>query len=214
MHRREFLKSTGAVGVGLLSAVALPPLAARAQDKAAVEITLEAKPYLFTPAPGVKIHALAYNGQLPGPLIRLRQGQTLRAKFVNRTGNPSTIHWHGMILPNAMDGVEGVTQEAVPTGGEFTYSFSANPSGMRWYHSHVMPQDALGLFGALIIDDAKDEPADLELVAVLHDAPDMRSFMAAVKGTSNAPMVGPKDAPELAMFAPGLYMSGANMAGM
>ena len=70
MHRRQFLKSGGAAGLGLLSAAVLPPLSARAQDKAAVDITLEAKPYLFTPTPTIKVHALAYNGQLPGPLIR------------------------------------------------------------------------------------------------------------------------------------------------
>jgi FtsP/CotA-like multicopper oxidase with cupredoxin domain len=214
VRRRDFLRRGSALGIGLLSAAVLPPASARAADQDAIDVTLEAKPYLFSPTPGVNFHGFAYNGQLPGPLLRVRQGQVLRARLINRTGNPSTIHWHGMILPNAMDGVEGVTQEAVPSGGEFTYSFTANPSGLRWYHSHVMPQETLGLFGALIVDDPQDEPADLELVAVLHDAPDMRSFMAAVKGQSGAPMIGPKDAPEMAMTMAGMAHGANDMANM
>ncbi|HUN52144.1 MAG TPA: multicopper oxidase family protein [Candidatus Sulfotelmatobacter sp.] len=214
MHRRAFLQSTAAAGLGLISAAVLPPLAVRAAESDIVDVTLEAKPYLFAPLAGVKFRGFAYNGQMPGPLIRLRQGQTLRARLVNRTGNPSTIHWHGMILPNDMDGVEGVTQQAVPSGADFTYSFKAEPAGLRWYHSHVMPQEALGLFGPLIVDDPKDEHADVELVAVLHDAPDMRSFMAAVKGQSNAPMIGPKDAPEMAMEMGGMHRGHGDMSGM
>jgi len=111
--------------------------------------------------PGTVVSAYAYNGQVPGPLIRIRQGDRVRIILTNHLQEPSSIHWHGLILPNAMDGVAPLTQKAVPPGGTFTYEFTVSQSGTYFYHSHVNGdrQQALGLYGALIIDGPRPQVA-------------------------------------------------------
>ncbi len=79
----------------------------------------------------------AYNGRVPGPEIRLRQGAPLRVEVANRLGQDTTVHWHGLRLPNAMDGVPFVTQDPIPPGGRFVYEFVPPDAGTFWYHPHV-----------------------------------------------------------------------------
>ena len=192
MRRREFVHHSVTLGAAAMSWGLLPPMPARAAGRDVIEVTLEGRPYRYPAATGADFTGLAYNGRSPGPLLRVRHGQTFRARYRNRTGGPSTIHWHGMILPNDMDGVPGVTQPPIPDGGEFTYTFKPGPPGFRWYHSHVEPQSALGLFGAFVVEDPSEPRADVEVVLVLHDVPDMRSFRAAVAGRSTAPVDVPQ----------------------
>ena len=80
------------------------------------------------------------------------------------------LHWHGVDVPNAMDGVAGVTQDAVPAGGEFTYRFVAEQRGTYWYHSHQVSNEQVvgGLFGALVIEPEKAEASSLDVLAVAH----------------------------------------------
>lgn len=210
MERRDFLKLLTGGCATAMSAQVLSPLTARAADSETVDLTLTARPFQFIPCPGVTFQGLAFNGQEPGPLLRMRHGQRLRARFVNQTGTISTIHWHGMILPNEMDGVPDVTQKPVPNGGTFLYDFKPNPPGFHWYHSHVSPQIALGLIGAFIVESPRDEQADVEVVLVLHDVPDMNSFRKALAGVSEAPMIAPEGAPELASMG---HMQDGQMAG-
>ena len=188
MRRREFLQTSVTVGTAAMSWMLLPPMSARAADNDWVEVTLAARPYRYPRVTGANFTGLAYNGRVPGPLLRVRYGQTFRARFINHSGGLSTIHWHGMILPNAMDGVPYVTQAPVPDGGEFIYTYQPDPPGLRWYHSHVGGQDALGLFGAFLVEDPREPRADVEAVLVLHDVPDMRSLWSAVAGKSKAMM--------------------------
>jgi FtsP/CotA-like multicopper oxidase with cupredoxin domain len=188
MRRRDFLQSSLTVGTAALSWTLLPPMSARAADSDRVEVTLEARPYRYPSVTGVNFTGLAYNGRVPGPLLRVRYGQRFRARFINHTGGPSTIHWHGMILPNDMDGVPYVTQPPVPDGGEFLYTYKPDPPGFRWYHSHVGDQEARGLFGAFLIEDPREPRADVEVVLVLHDVPDLDSLWAALAGKSKVPM--------------------------
>jgi multicopper oxidase len=197
MRRSRFLEGIAALSAGAMSVRVLGPLSARAEDMETLEYTLTAAPLRFTPFPGVAFPGLAYNGGIPGPLLRVRQGQRLRVTYVNRTGEPSTIHWHGMILPNAMDGVPDLTQAAVADGATFLYTFAASPTGTRWYHSHTPLQTFKGLFGMIVVDDPRDEPADQDLALIFHDVPKMSSVDAAMKGTSSAPMVDPSGSPEL-----------------
>jgi FtsP/CotA-like multicopper oxidase with cupredoxin domain len=152
--------------------------------------------------PGVEFAGLAYNGTIPGPVLRIAHGQRLRAKFVNNSGEPATIHWHGMILPNKMDGVEGVTQAAVPDRESFLYEFTPDPPGTRWYHDHVSDGVARGLFGLVIVEDPKDEHADKEFALVFHDVPKLSTIQAAMMGVSNAPMVDPIGSPEMRGMQP------------
>ena len=112
---------------------------------------------------GERVDAFALNGQVPGPTLRLRQGDRVRINLTNRLPESTTLHWHGMILPNAMDGPAEITQDPVKPGKRFTYEFSATQAGTYFYHSHDHPdrQQGLGLYGALIIDPdtQADEPS-------------------------------------------------------
>ncbi|RWE19265.1 MAG: DUF4396 domain-containing protein [Mesorhizobium sp.] len=117
--------------------------------------------------PDVTVDAYAYNGQIPGPRIHIRQGDRIRVNVTNDLPEETTIHWHGMILPNQMDGPAEITQEPIEPGGKFSYEFTATQHGTYFYHPHAKPDrtQALGLYGALIIDPAN--PADE--VAADHD---------------------------------------------
>ena len=119
---------------------------------------------------GPEFHAWTYNGQTPGPLIRVPEGDVIRVKLINRLPMKTTIHWHGLPVPNGMDGVPNVTQDPVPPGGEFVYEFTAEPAGTFMYHSHVMYQLDQGLIGGLIIDPRQEErPYDQEVILTLDD---------------------------------------------
>ena len=183
-------------------AAALPALSQRALADGVVDYTLTAAPLRFAPVAGVEFAGLAFNGTIPGPVLRVRHGQRLRAKFVNTSGEPATIHWHGMVLPNKMDGVEGVTQAAVPTRQSFLYEFTPDPPGTRWYHDHISDGFARGLFGLIVVEDPKDEPADAEFALVFHDVPKLSTMQSAMMGTSGAPMIDPIGSPEMTEMKP------------
>ena len=120
-----------------------------------------------------RVMAYAFNHQVPGPRIRLTEGDRVRIRVTNHLPEPTTVHWHGLIVPNAMDGPAEITQEPIPPGGSYTYEFTANQAGTFFYHSHsdVDRQQALGLYGALIIDPrhAPAHPADQEVVIQLQE---------------------------------------------
>ena len=121
-------------------------------------------------APGVKYAAWTYNGRVPGPTLRAREGERLRVRFVNASSHPHTIHFHG-IHTATMDGVPGVGAGNIPSGGETTYEFGAEPFGLHLYHCHSMPladHIAKGLYGAFIIDPKEERPAADELVMVMN----------------------------------------------
>jgi FtsP/CotA-like multicopper oxidase with cupredoxin domain len=117
--------------------------------------------------PDVKVDAYAINGQVPGPRLHIRQGDRVRINVTNRLPESTTLHWHGLILPNEMDGPAEITQEPIPPGGSYRYEFTAGQSGTYFYHSHdhVDRQQALGLYGALIIDPANPQ----DEIAADHD---------------------------------------------
>jgi FtsP/CotA-like multicopper oxidase with cupredoxin domain len=98
-----------------------------------------------------------YGGQLIGPTIRVKEGERMNIKILNQLPVPTIVHWHGMHQPGTwrMDGVEGVSAPAIPPGESFTYDFLATPAGTHWYHSHAGVQYSDGLFGPLIVEEAK-----------------------------------------------------------
>jgi CopA family copper-resistance protein len=116
-------------------------------------------------------HAIAVNGTVPGPLIRLREGQTVRLSVTNTLPEDSSIHWHGLLLPFQYDGVPGISFPGIKPGETFVYEFPIRQSGTYWYHSHSGMQEAMGQFGAIVIDPAGVDPvqADREHVLVLSD---------------------------------------------
>lgn len=121
-----------------------------------------------------QVMAYAFNQQVPGPRLRLTEGDQVRINVKNNLPESTTVHWHGLILPNAMDGPAEITQEPIPPGGTFTYEFTTQQRGTYFYHTHDHPdrQQALGLYGALIIDpqDPATTPAyDLEYTIQLQE---------------------------------------------
>ncbi len=108
---------------------------------------------------GRQSHAIGINGSAPAPLIRLREGQTVRLHVENALDEESSIHWHGLLVPFHMDGVPGVSFPGIAPGATFTYEFTVKQAGTYWYHSHSGLQEQLGLYGPIVIDPATPDPA-------------------------------------------------------
>jgi len=135
---------------------------------------LEASVIRWQILPGVHVDGYAFNGQIPGPRLHFRQGDRVRINVTNHLRATTTTHWHGLILPNAMDGVANMTQEPIAYGKTYRYEFTARQSGTYLYHSHdhADRQQALGLYGALIIDPAdpaQEVKADHEVTLQLQE---------------------------------------------
>lgn len=156
----------------------MQPLEPRIDDDGALVFELEASVFQWEVEPGVWREAWGYNGVVPGPTIRVREGDRVRVHLTNNLPESTTIHWHGQHMRgyNAMDGVSYVTQPPVKPGEKFTYEFVAYPPGTHMYHSHhnSARQVAMGLLGPLIVDP-KDPAAgyqvDREYILVLNDGP-------------------------------------------
>ncbi|MGE3279976.1 MAG: multicopper oxidase family protein [Alphaproteobacteria bacterium] len=150
----------------------LPPRIARAAT-GAIKKTLVASPSQvpLTGAPRPKTAVWAYNDIVPGPALRLRQGERLQATLENCLPQDTTIHWHGVRLPNAMDGAPNVTQKPILPGESFTYEFTVPDAGTYWYHPHAHSTEQVGrgLMGALIVEEPEPLPVDREIVWVLGD---------------------------------------------
>ncbi len=113
----------------------------------------------------------SYGDTVPGPLIRVRQGERVNVRLENGLSQPTSVHWHGIRIENSMDGVAGITQDPVPPGGEFDYSFVLPDAGTYWYHPHFRSWEQLarGLYGVLIIDEADPPKVDHDLVFCADD---------------------------------------------
>ena len=134
------------------------------------EWTLVAEDKEIEIAPGVSYPAWTYNGRVPGPTLRCREGELLRVHFVNSSDHPHTMHFHGL-HPAGMDGVPGLGAGLIPTGGSTIYEFDARPFGVHLYHCHAAPlaeHIARGLYGAFIIDPKRGRPEADELVMVMN----------------------------------------------
>ncbi|MFG2045233.1 multicopper oxidase family protein [Dactylosporangium sp. NPDC048998] len=152
-------------GRSLASLVADP---ARPAD---VAIKLTARHGRIRLPSGREVDGYTLNGQSPGPTIRATVGQLVQVTLVNESvPGGVTLHWHGVDVPNAMDGVAGVTQDAVAVGSEFTYRFVADRVGTYWYHSHQMSHEQVrdGLLGALVVTPAAPPPDTVDVVALVH----------------------------------------------
>ncbi|MFC3444404.1 copper resistance system multicopper oxidase [Sphingobium rhizovicinum] len=116
-------------------------------------------------------HAVTVNGTLPAPLLRLREGETVRIAVTNRLKEQTSIHWHGLLVPFQMDGVPGISFPGIGPGETFIYEFPLTHAGTFWYHSHSGMQEAEGLFGPIVIDPSGPDTIDCdrEHVLVLSD---------------------------------------------
>jgi len=176
--RRQFLQRTAALGLcagvnRLLPAYALQPThgsSAHAVHNTTGAIDLAIREEKIHIA-GRHAMATTINGTVPGPLVRLREGQDAVLQVTNHLREDTSIHWHGIILPYTMDGVPGVSFPGIKPGETFTYRFPVTQNGTYWYHSHSGLQEQTGVYGPLIIDPATPEPFqyDREYVVVLSD---------------------------------------------
>jgi FtsP/CotA-like multicopper oxidase with cupredoxin domain len=105
-------------------------------------------------APGLRAECWGWNGSTPGPTIECVEGDRLRLYVSNRLPEPTTVHWHGLVLPNGMDGVSGLTQRAIPPGETYVYEFTVRYPGTFMYHPHYdeMTQIALGMVGMFVVN--------------------------------------------------------------
>ncbi|MEV4532714.1 multicopper oxidase family protein [Asanoa sp. NPDC049518] len=149
--------------------------------KPAVSVSLTARAETFTLATGEKVAGYTLNHVSPGPEIRARVGDLVQVELVNESvPDGVALHWHGVRVPNAEDGVAGVTQDAVPVGGRHTYRFVVSDPGTYWYHSHQISHEQVkgGLFGALVVTPASGA-AEHDVVATVHTYDGRRTVQGA-----------------------------------
>jgi FtsP/CotA-like multicopper oxidase with cupredoxin domain len=164
---------TGKLRPAFAQSLALPqvpgpqphPMVANVKPKAngrAADFTLRIAPMMVELAPQVVLSTIGYSNQVPGPLLRMREGQRVAVEVVNETDVPEYVHWHGLFVPSDVDGAEEEGTPPVPPHGRRRYQFVAKPAGSRWYHSHTEAMLDLhrgaytGQFGFLMIDSAND----------------------------------------------------------
>lgn len=169
MHltRRHFLAS---VGGGALAAT-LPRFAAAATADSPFDLRAAPGRVQIGPDGYPATDVWAYNGAVPGPELRFRQGATARMRVANGLADGTTVHWHGLRLPNAMDGVAGVTQPPIAPGAAFDYAFPLPDAGTYWYHPHHASHEqvARGLYGVLVVEETVPIEVDRDLTWVLSD---------------------------------------------
>ena len=168
INRRTFVHGSAAATALALAA----PMSARfARSDTALRLVAEPGSAHLLESGQPKTPIWGYNGVVPGPMLRVRQGKELTAELVNKLPQPTTVHWHGIRIINSMDGVAGLTQPPVQPGDSFTYRFVAPDAGTYWYHPHyrTWEQLARGLHGALIVDEEKPPEVDQDLVLIFDD---------------------------------------------
>jgi FtsP/CotA-like multicopper oxidase with cupredoxin domain len=163
INRRTFLASVGSAAVGsLLPGGRLAYGGQRRLVLAEADADLAGSPHPRT-------RVWAFNGRVPGPELRFKQGDRLAIEVENRLPQETTVHWHGIRLPNAMDGVPHLTQKPIGPGETFTYAFDLPDAGTYWYHPHMMSAEQVGrgLYGALIVEERKPIRVDRDVTWVL-----------------------------------------------
>jgi FtsP/CotA-like multicopper oxidase with cupredoxin domain len=167
ISRRSLLRAGG----GLVLAAALHPRPARAAAGAEHRIVAAPGEASLRGGDHPATKVWAYDGTVPGPALRIRQGEPVRILVENRLGEETTVHWHGIRLPIGMDGVPGISQPPIKPGETFAYEFTPPDAGTFWYHPHMdsLQQIGRGLSGALIVEEQRPPAVDRDLVWMLAD---------------------------------------------
>jgi FtsP/CotA-like multicopper oxidase with cupredoxin domain len=162
VNRRQFL--AGASALVTLPSIALAKTSPMKMTARPGEVQLVSGNY-------PKTQVWGFDGGVPGPEIRVQQGGSVGRRLVNELPQATSVHWHGLRIPNAMDGVPGLTQPAVAPGEEFTYEFTPPDAGTFWYHSHNQSteQVARGLYGLLIVDEIEPPEVEHDIAVVIDD---------------------------------------------
>jgi FtsP/CotA-like multicopper oxidase with cupredoxin domain len=181
-ERRKFLKVAGRAGIALAGGLVVPggfvPRRAHAEGepRQAADYTIRIAPASREIAPGKIIKTTAYNGSVPGPALRLREGRPVQINVINDSGYANLIHWHGLYLPSEQDGATEEGSPIIQPGQSLIYAYTPKPAGTRWYHSHAMAMTDLtkstysGEFGFLIVEPAAGDPGsyDREVLLASH----------------------------------------------
>lgn len=167
MKRRDFLLLSAASA----AAVVAPQFSLAMSKTPDYDYVLTASEQPLTLIEGTTTPGFAFNGQFPAPVIRARQGKRLRIHFINNLQQETTIHWHGIRLHNAMDGVPYLTQPPIQPGDSFDYEFTCPDAGTFWYHPHMHSVEQLGkgLVGVLIVEESKAQHFDREVILGFKD---------------------------------------------
>jgi FtsP/CotA-like multicopper oxidase with cupredoxin domain len=170
LTRRTFLLSAAASASGAMLPV-LRHSAAHAADLREVQLRAAPSRIRLLSEPYGETAAWCYNGTVPGPEIRIRQGERLRVEVENGLAEETTIHWHGVRVPNSMDGVPQLTQKPIGADESFVYEFDAIDAGTFWYHPHQRSYEQVGrgLYGPLIIEEPEPVRVDRDVTWVLGD---------------------------------------------
>ena len=172
MNRRDFLATSGstALAAGVMAG------GFDLRMRAVADHTLRIAPLKLELAPGKIVETVAYNGTVPGPLLRLKQGVPVTIDVHNDSASEEFVHWHGLTIPPAVDGSMEEGTPSIPARGSRSYTFTPNPAGTRWYHSHLSAgknfnrASYTGQYGFLMID-APGDPGhyDQEVFLAMHD---------------------------------------------
>ncbi len=177
ISRRVLLKQAGALGLMAAVEHVMPAWALMSTADAGsqttlsgnvIDLTISEKLFRVDGRTGT---AITINGTIPGPIIRLKEGQPVTLRVMNRLTESTSIHWHGILLPPDMDGVPGVSFRGIEPGETFTYRFPVKLSGTYWFHSHSGGQELSGMYAPMIIDPIEPEPFqyDREYVVMFSD---------------------------------------------
>jgi FtsP/CotA-like multicopper oxidase with cupredoxin domain len=204
MNRRSFISSAGAL-LASRSLHAAIPLHSKQNGAAAngkADHSLRIEPCTLEISPGVTVKTLAYNGQVPGPTLRLREGVPVTIDVTNAGSDPDIVHWHGLAIDSLNDGAMEEGSPMITPGTTHRYSFTPKPSGTRWYHTHAAAYDNLsigtytGQFGFLLIE-GREQPAhyDQEInLAIHHWEPSFVPMVETMREqSSNSPMTPGSD---------------------
>ena len=170
LTRRAFIASSAATAVSAMIPLH-PPSRAQAAPLHEVKLHAALGRVRLVPQPHGETPAWCYNDSVPGPELRVKQGQRLRITVENGLEEETTVHWHGVRVPNAMDGVPHLTQHPIGAGKSFIYEFDAVDAGTFWYHPHQrsFEQVGRGLYGALIVEEPEPIRVDRDVTWVLSD---------------------------------------------
>jgi FtsP/CotA-like multicopper oxidase with cupredoxin domain len=200
MNRRTFIADVAAA----IAATAVAPASRAARPQAPADVKLEIAPLDLEIAPRKIIHTVAYNGQVPGPLIRWPEGKPIAIEVTNRTSIPEIVHWHGQWISSQMDGSMEEGSRMIAPGAQLRYEFAPRPAGFRWYHTHTFAGHDLkrgtysAQFGCFYVEPRENPGAyDQELFLTLHDwnaymgaSGDLSMEAAYPYGTVNDRMLG------------------------
>jgi FtsP/CotA-like multicopper oxidase with cupredoxin domain len=176
MNRRQFARNLGlAASAQMLSRVVFSQHNNPTRQLSRADHTLRIEPCTLEIGRGVTIPTVAYNGKVPGPLLRLRENVPVNIDVINSTHNEDLVHWHGLAIDSLNDGAMEEGSPMIPPGGRLRYTFTPRPAGARWYHTHNTARDNLSLggytgqFGFLLVEGSTPPPAhDSEIFLAIH----------------------------------------------